>query len=438
MKMALTSSAKIPFTGKIQYIPNGYNNQTIPPTENDVRTLPFLSSHINWDNPTEIPIQLEVPLEELIRNQGTLYTVNTSLTIELAGSSDRCYFSQQPKVPVVILRFSDPSWYAVERFNPKYIRSDEPYFFLEGNLLKETFIKNYSTVPTKVDISFTIETKDKCPKNIWNNVFLKLTLNVEVILNCTGKNLDSPICANYCNKNMGVCFDDESQYCFPSNIGTSAPCQSYFANYIQKSGPDQRIDQGLSQYCKKYKGLSDLLSNGSARDIDLCACHLDPKQYQTFRDSIIAAYPNIGELPNIGLVQACLVPECADTNYTSTKTGKKCAIPQCLNIGAIGINGNVDKSNITIRQDVPECANIGGNKPKPTPPPPKPEPTPPPPKPEPTPQEKKTGLSLWMIIGIVALILIVLIVIILLIVGFRKRPSPPIPAQVAMPPMVSV
>jgi hypothetical protein len=426
--MALRSSASITYTGSIAIVPPGLNGVPVKENSSFSKDLPFLSSVIKWDKPLEVPSQFTGnTLQTLLSNSG-VYKVNTSVIVEYAGETVKNLLGRIPQFSVEIRDTSNRR--AIHTASPTVSVTriglpDTLTFDNVGNapILPGTNYRGQKVtlenigIPVKGIFTYTI--------NDWKFAYVRVVLNIEVILNCTGDNLEKRICVDYCQKNMKVCSNEYFEHCFPQKIGTSNVCQNFVADYIQQFEPNSTIDNGLMTYCKKYKGINNLLSNGSQKDIDLCACHLDPKQYDNLSKSLIQAFPNLKEFPNIGIVQPCMLPECASSNYKSTKTGKKCAIPQCLNIGAIGIDGNVSKSNVTVNQNVEGCANIGssGNNVRPIPPNNNDKPvTPVTPDNQEEEEEDKPKIN-WTLIGIIAAIAILLLIIIAVVVIMMRRKS---------------
>lgn len=185
-----------------------------------------------------------------------------------------------------------------------------------------------------------------------------LTLNIMVAINCTGSNLNNDLCSQYCLANPGACVSDQISYCLSGPnppITTNLPCQDFIANYIQNNGPIAQIDNAIGNYCqKKYKGFGDLFGSGNVLDMELCACHMPKEQYQNFEQELVKLYPGFG---NIGLVDQCLLPQCASSRFKSLTTGVVCDLPQCLNIASFRNDGTFDNSTVIINQNS-KCANI--------------------------------------------------------------------------------
>lgn len=193
-------------------------------------------------------------------------------------------------------------------------------------------------------------------------------MNLEVL--CSELNLEQAICSQYCTTNLTSCVNDMVLYCFtpPSGqsaanmpIGTSLICQEFVQNYIQQNGPLAQFDQGLNSYCStKYQGFGDLFDSNNQTDQELCACHMPAAQYAAFEQQLTQLYPGF---QNLGVVDECLLPQCASSQYKSTVTTAKCNLPQCINIASFNNNGTFNQSSVTINQSS-NCANIvGGNVP---------------------------------------------------------------------------
>jgi hypothetical protein len=150
-------------------------------------------------------------------------------------------------------------------------------------------------------------------------------------------------------------------------IGTDSNCQNYVQNYIIANGPIAQFDNGLDSYCSsKYKGFGDLFNSGTGTtgntgnqtDQQLCACHMPEKQYENFETQLNGLYPSFG---NLGLVDECLLPQCASSQYKSTITTATCKLPQCINIASFTNEGTFNNSSVTITQSGGACANLVNN-----------------------------------------------------------------------------
>lgn len=259
-----------------------------------------------------------------------------------------------------------------------------------------------------------------------------LTLNIQVIAKCTGSNLESTFCSQYCLTNPSSCINDYISYCLTGSptipITSSQACQDFIQNYIETQGPVAQIDDNLGAYCQsKYQGFGDLFASPSAIDQELCACHMPSSQYAAFEQQLVATYPGFG---NLGLVNECLLPQCASSPYKSVVTTGKCNLPQCLNIVSFNNDGTFNNSSVTINQNA-QCASIVGTPPAP---PPTPQPSAPPAAPgsapqpvgpavPPTPPSGQPGFwdrYKYEIIAIIAL-LVLLLIVIAAIIYFRKK-----------------
>lgn len=146
------------------------------------------------------------------------------------------------------------------------------------------------------------------------------------------------------------------------------------------------------------------------------------QQYDNFQKSLIKLYPSFG---NLGLVNQCLLPQCASSQYKSVVTTGKCNLPECLNIVSFNNDGSFNNSSVVIKQSG-NCANIVG----PTPSPPGPTPSPLGPTPSPPCPPGPSGPSgpsnffynhEYLIIGIGAAVLVIIVIIIILIIIKRRN-----------------
>uniref|UniRef100_A0A6C0IZF2 Uncharacterized protein n=1 Tax=viral metagenome TaxID=1070528 RepID=A0A6C0IZF2_9ZZZZ len=425
------------FTGKIPFVPPGFNNTNIGVGNVLIpRDLPYLTSPIIWDNPTKLPRQLNVTLDQILKNQGP-YTTTTTMLIEVAGYTENLFW--QSYVPQVRFYFQVPGRGTVEKIysteDPGWSLTPRTFRFpgksIPGTSLSGV-ISNVTDlgVPTSVGIYFA-SAGDRVA-NEWRGVFVRFTLNISVRVNCTGSHLDSVICSEYCQDNLQECYTDERAYCFPGNIGSSEPCQNYVQNYIQNVRTDPGLDSDLTTYCKKYAGFGDLFKSNNQADIDLCACHMPQDQYDNFANQLFDLYPGFA---NLGLNKRCLIPQCADSPYKTVGTTKQCLVPKCINFASFTNNGTFDQSKITINQNAPGCANIVGPTPGPGPGPgpgptpgPGPGPRPGPgPGPGPGPTPAPSGTNWALIIGIILGVVVLIIIIIVVVLLARPKASPPSP-----------
>ena len=204
-----------------------------------------------------------------------------------------------------------------------------------------------------------------CANYAFNNMQLSYTINLQVGM-CNSKSIDNPQCVNYCITNPNICKNDYIDYCFsytnndPTTmpIGSNTPSGTVCRNFVQNNGPVVEFDNGLKTYCAakyKGKGFGDLFNDPNNQpDIDLCACHMPEEQYQSFAQEIFKTYEGFG---SIGLINQCLVPQCASGGFKSTITTKTCPLPACLNIVTFNNDGTFNNSDVTINQ-TSDCANI--------------------------------------------------------------------------------
>lgn len=196
---------------------------------------------------------------------------------------------------------------------------------------------------------------------------LEIITRAFVALNCTGTNLTTQVCQDFCQNNLEVCYSDYVSYCFPDNIGKEITCRNYFGQYIEKNGPSEAIGSKLSTYCSTYKGFADLFNADSKVktqrqrliDSQLCACNMSDAAYAAFSKELTEKYPGYG---NLGIVNKCMVPQCASSSFPSVPIPKGgCKVPNCINISVFDNNGTFDDSTVVLNQNS-NCADITGNK----------------------------------------------------------------------------
>ena len=207
-----------------------------------------------------------------------------------------------------------------------------------------------------------------------SGVTFSITINISLVITCGGDNLNSGFCKAYCYKsgsvpkeNFNVCLQPYISYCFASDNligkvdGTGSPvgpCYGFFDEFINsKTGPgiNITINTKLSEYCKKYKGINDLITNGNSTDQDLCGCNLNPTQYTNLENSIFAAFPNYANVT--GISSPCLLPQCISSPLIHSKD--PCPLPACVVITEINNEGSI-VGNINTTGNA-KCANITGN-----------------------------------------------------------------------------
>jgi len=146
-------------------------------------------------------------------------------------------------------------------------------------------------------------------------------------------------------------------------------CQTFFRDYYGENGPgpEGSIDIAMENYCKaKYcsnsssscsDGFNALFnSNAPQPDIEVCGCHMPEQLYINYANQVSELYPGFGEyIKNSGTDQKCLLAQCADSNYGTTKTGRSCPIPACIAISVFTNDGKFEKSTIN---DKTICNNI--------------------------------------------------------------------------------
>lgn len=250
--------------------------------------------------------------------------------------------------------------------------ADNPGGFHSGN----TTINYNNTITgiTSLDnftMNFQRYNSNSCTDYNFENIIVTFILTIQVGV-CNAYSIDNQACLNYCNNgttNLQACYPSYYQYCFTPTIagnnssmpiGSDPNCYNFFANYIGNVGTSQVVDNGIASYCQStFRGFQDLFNGyASENQMKLCACHMNSSDYQTFATQL---YNNFNGLSNLGLVNECLVPQCANTPIKSATTTSTCRTP-CINIvDFTNNNGNFNNSTVQIYQNVSGCANVTNN-----------------------------------------------------------------------------
>lgn len=187
---------------------------------------------------------------------------------------------------------------------------------------------------------------------------LVLTVTVKYIIPCIGSDIETlPICTQACIGGTKDCFADMISHCFynagnPKHpiIAANKYCRNYFVDYVSRYGPNTTLDTKLTDYCTaKYSGLAALLKANSAIDNLLCGCHLQEAQYDAYAASIYKRYPGFNVT---SIIKQCLYTPCVNSALKNTTIGKKCAVPQCIGIVDISIDGGVENVTIPVVNNV--------------------------------------------------------------------------------------
>lgn len=375
--------------------------------------LDYLNTPITWS--TVNPNLMGLNLSNLLNN--SLFN-NISYSVNLTMTGSQHYDdSSYPTTDIALVvnggvkysksyTASSPGSAGTGNYN---VNDSFPISTYPANITLNVYNRCYPTLPGCISYSVT-------------NLTLTLVLNIQLTVDCTGSNLTSQFCTDYCLTNATDCINDYIGYCLPNSldmpITTSQPCQSFITNYIQNQGPLAQIDNPLEVYCKsKYKGFGDLFNSTDIIDQSICACHMPSQQYTAFEQQLYTSYPNFQHL---GLVDQCLLPQCASSQYKSVTTTGKCNLPQCLNIASFNNNGTFNNSNVTVNQ-TSQCSNITGSSSGPSPSPssgPSPNPSP-----SPGPSNNASFFSKYKyyIIGVSVFLLVLIIIIVIVIIANGKK-----------------
>lgn len=319
-----------------------YQNSTGDNTTHYIQ-LDFGSTQVTWAGATYVPEQFNDTLDNVIaflknaQNTSVLsYYFSYQFIITGTQTNKTCIGTCTPSTDIVFCPGTcNPSIY-----NDKTINDHQQFRFAVGS--NSTYNVNATSNQTNVvfdgtDFSQTypgyaavyahsVCSGGDCSSNGPQNYSLSINLLLNVNFSCPASNID-----NYL-------------------------CQNFIKDEIYANGPNTSYDDVLNQYCLKYTGMEDLLTNGSATDQDLCGCHLDLSQYTNYRDSLAPSYSAAG----IALGQLndqCLFPQCASSSFPSVNRGAKCNVPLCLNVVSINSDGSINLRGASISQSA-ECSNF--------------------------------------------------------------------------------
>jgi hypothetical protein len=220
----------LPFNGTVPY--TVYNRQTVTvrPRDNPaIFDVAFNTIPIVWAG--AIPLELRgKSISTLPTNIG--YDISYTTTIRITGTQ------QQNAITYVTIVTADGN---------SYPRTENSNYNLTGPIntydITDTFF--VTTYPIQIKVAVTGSTSQPA-----NNFTLIVTLNISLIIPCTGNNLNNPICSDYCamESNRTTCFNDMLNYCLPPGvppaqmpIGTDVICQTYIKSYIDTLGPNTRV-----------------------------------------------------------------------------------------------------------------------------------------------------------------------------------------------------
>lgn len=411
------------------YSCDGMDNYLFP------RDLNFLNNQITWNTPVPNPLQSRT-LNDLINNP--LVKLSYSINVKVSGGQT-ANVQSRPTVDMYFTDGNNGTYFKRYQASPGSgypIFPEMRYYEVNDSFTEAPFVDGPCsgricpiTYPTR--LSLTAYNREGTPGFLCYAALqfsVELTLTISVSIECSGDALNSSLCGqNYCliPGNYDTCFDDMSQYCLnPNNpeIINSETCQTYFSNILTSRGPRREVDDLLNQYCqRKFNGFRDLFEKGTAIEQDICACHMQPEQYQTLVDQIQRDYTG---LPAALLGNPkCLLPQCNRSSFKSIDIGgPQCASPACLNISSFTNEGNFSDSIVNIIQQG-ECVNV---KPRETPTPtPTPSPTPSPspnpnPTPSPSPSPTNTFQNILIIVGIILFTVILVTIIVIVVSRLRQ------------------
>src|SRR5581483_8674086 len=104
-------------------------------------------------------------------------------------------------------------------------------------------------------------------------------------------------------------------------------------------------------------------STASNIDQDLCGCHMPAQFYTNYENSVLAQFPGFkAYFQNFGIPTACLLSDCANSDFPTVAMGKHCPVPGCLNVAVFDNNGSIG-GNVTVNQNATcqSIQNFNGN-----------------------------------------------------------------------------
>ena len=234
-----------------------------------------------------------------------------------------------------------------------------------------------STVPAPIPQPFNIPVivtiyvcNQVCARHDVRNYNISLDVVITATTLCSGTNLSTTVCQNFCSLHTDVCFGSYLSYCFPDRIGsvTDDSCRKFFSTYLATQRNDV-VDKPIQQYCRaKYKSFDQLFNPRTAGsdaekqreiDADICACNLDDPLYDKYIQDIAAKYPGFGAF---GIKPRCSLSQCVGSRFpnVSVPVGG-CKIP-CISVIIFENNGTITDGNIIFNQSG-NCAGPNGSDP---------------------------------------------------------------------------
>ncbi|MEM5804190.1 MAG: hypothetical protein QW350_05655 [Candidatus Aenigmatarchaeota archaeon] len=180
------------------------------------------------------------------------------------------------------------------------------------------------------------------------SIYIKVV--IELTIDCTS-NFFSSLCTSLCqctDKNYcQVCFQAALKNCFPNP--QREECVNFLTDYMTFSGPNQDLDQKLTEYCSKYHNYSEAIED------PYCPCHLPESYYDDILNKLSERFENIDK----AIIQKhCVLPQCALSSFPDSSIGTdKCKGVHCINIIEFDDKNNI--KNVEIDQSGGQnCINI--------------------------------------------------------------------------------
>jgi hypothetical protein len=256
--------------------------------------------------------------------------------------------------------------------NVNAARTSSGSWLYSGPTISRTDIATSARLPTGVSVTTTAGTFYRL-----SNFSINVGYSVQLTLRCSGASVINNVCTDFCNQsnNRESCLQNFEAYCLPPNGGNTPPmvtdpnCRDFFSNYIQQTRvvPADFSDK-LDSYCQtKYQGFGALfnIENDSSlspaqlaqKQIDrqLCGCHMQPIQYDSYVEQLNRVVPGIASLA--GGNKYCLFEPCANGPFKNKITGPQCSVSQCVNVAGFTNSGTFTGS-AQIVQSASGCANL--------------------------------------------------------------------------------
>ncbi len=243
-------------------------------------------------------------------------------------------------------------------FMARYSFSPALLFRPESTIIFEDSITGIAA--SNITLTQVVVSGITCELNQWKPI-VSFTVEVSYI-DCTEGITD--VCIPYCLTTEGLenCRNVYDDACLSGitpviTSETDDTCKNFYKEHIKQIGPYVGLDNSLKLYCQsKFTDLSNLLDNGTADDINFCACNMKDAEYAEVSRALVAVNAGFSPFRANG---RCLLIECATSDYppneTVTQTENRsivCDNPKCINLANVSIGGanNTINLNLDIEQ----------------------------------------------------------------------------------------